>query len=93
MRLIRRLPKRGFTNPFRSTYQIVNVGDLKNWDKAVVVDVDTLKAKNMVRSVADPVKILGDGVIEHPLTVKVHAISKAAREKIEAAGGTVEVIG
>lgn len=93
MRLIRRLPKRGFTNKFTKTFQIVNVGDLKDWDTAVVVEADALKARHMIRNHTDPVKILGDGIVAQPLTVKVHAISGAAREKIETAGGTVEVIG
>lgn len=93
MRLIRRLPKRGFSNPARLVYQIVNVGDLTTWDNTIVIDCDSLKARNMIRKNTEPVKILGDGIIEQALTVKVDAISATARQKIETAGGTVEVLG
>lgn len=93
MRLIRRMPKRGFSNPARLVYQIVNVGDLTAWDKTIVIDCDSLKARQMIRTNSDPVKILGDGIIEQALTVRVNAISATARQKIETAGGTVEVLG
>lgn len=93
MRLIRRLPKRGFTNIFRKVYQVVNLSDLSTWDKDATVEPDTLKTKGLIRHNDKLVKILGDGTLEGPLTVKAHAFSASAKEKIEAAGGTVEVIG
>ncbi len=91
MRLMRRLPKRGFTNIFKKTYQVVNLEDLQDWDKEITIDPESLSAKHLIRKASDLVKILGDGEISQPVTVKVHAISAAARQKIEAAGGTVEV--
>ena len=91
MRLMRRLPKRGFTNIFKKTYQVVNLEDLQDWDKEITIDPESLLAKHLIRKASDLVKILGDGEISQPVTVKVHAISAAARQKIEAAGGTVEV--
>jgi large subunit ribosomal protein L15 len=93
MRLIRRLPKRGFTNPFKTAYQIVNVGDLAGWEKETPVDAETLKAKHLIRKSTEPVKILGNGSVDQSLTVRVHAVSASARQKIESAGGTVEVVG
>ena len=93
MRLIRRLPKRGFTNIFRKSYQVVNLTDLQDWDKETTVDPEALKSRRLVRHSDQPVKILGEGTIENPLTVKANAFSASAREKIESAGGTVEVIG
>ncbi len=92
MRLIRRLPKRGFTNIFRKSYQVVNLADLQNWDKDTVVEPEVLKNHRLVRHSDQPIKILGEGVIEAALIVKAHAFSVSAKEKIQAAGGTVEVI-
>jgi large subunit ribosomal protein L15 len=92
MRLMRRLPKRGFTNIFKKTYQVVNLEKLQDWDKDIPVDPKSLFAKNLIRKDSDPVKILGDGEISQPVTVKVHAVSMTARQKIEGAGGTVEVV-
>ncbi len=91
MRLMRRLPKRGFTNIFKKTYQVVNLDDLQDWDKEITIDPESLLAKHLIRKAGDLVKILGDGEISQPVTVKVHAVSAVARQKIEAAGGTVEV--
>ncbi len=91
--IIRRLPKRGFKNPFKVEYAVVNVEDLqKKFSANDVVDVSALREKGLVRSKTKPVKILGDGEINIPLVVKVHAISRSAREKIEKAGGKVELI-
>ncbi len=92
MRLIRRLPKRGFTNIFRKTYQIVNLRDLADWDEETVVDAGSLAEKHLVRKSTEPVKLLGVGEVDRPVKVSVHKISEAARLKIEAAGGSVEVI-
>ncbi len=92
MRLVRRLPKRGFTNLFRKTYQIVNLRDLEGWDEETVVNAESLAEKRLVRKAADPVKILGEGEVDRPVKVSVHKVSETARQKIEAAGGSVEVI-
>ena len=92
MRLMRRLPKRGFTNIFKKTYHVINLEDLADWDKEIPIEPASLLAKHMIRKDHNPVKILGNGEIGQPVTVKVHAISASARQKIEAAGGTVEVV-
>lgn len=93
MRLIRRLPKRGFTNIFRKTYQIVNLENLQGWDQATAVEPEALKTRRLIQHADRPIKVLGDGTLDNPLTVKAHAFSASAKEKIEAAGGTVEVLG
>ncbi len=92
MRLVRRLPKRGFTNLFRKTYQIVNLRDLEGWDEETVVNAESLAERRLVRKSTDPVKILGEGEVDRPVKVSVHKVSESARQKIEAAGGSVEVI-
>jgi large subunit ribosomal protein L15 len=92
MPLQRRLPKRGFRNPFRVEYAIVNLSDLEaRFDAQSVVDIDALVAKRMVRK-GRLVKVLGDGELKKALTVKAHAFSGIAKERIAAAGGQVEVI-
>jgi large subunit ribosomal protein L15 len=91
MPLIRRIPKRGFTNPNRIEYQPVNVRDLARFDGEV--GPEALSQAGLVGSAKRPVKVLGTGDIEKALTVTAHAFSNAARQKIEAAGGTVHVIG
>lgn len=91
MPLVRRVPKRGFTNPFRTDYAVINVGDLgAREDLEERVDPEILRAKGMVRRNKKPVKVLAKGEIDRPLTVAAHKFSRAAREKIEAAGGTCE---
>lgn len=92
MRLMRRLPKRGFTNLFRKTYQIVNLCDLEGWDENTVVDAKSLAERRLIRKSSAPVKILGEGEIGQAVKVNVDKVSEAARQKIEAAGGSVEVI-
>ena len=92
MPLIRRLPKRGFTNIFRKEVEIVNLGDLEAFENGSTVDVDALKALGKVRNNAKIVKVLGEGDLKVKLTVQAHRFSKSAREKIEAAGGKVEVL-
>ena len=92
MRLVRRLPKRGFTNIFRKTYQIVNLRDLEGWDEETVVDAGSLADRRLIRKATDPVKLLGEGEVDRPMKVSVHKVSETARSKIEAAGGSVEVI-
>lgn len=93
MPIQRRTPKRGFENPFRKEYAVVNVGALAEVFKAgATVDVAQLKDKGLVRALHDGVKVLGHGELKHALTVKAHTFSASAREKIEKAGGKVEVI-
>lgn len=87
MPLIRRVPKRGFTNIFRTEYAVVNLGDLADFEGEV--SPDTLAAAGMMRR-GRPLKVLGDGDVDRALSVKAHAFSASARAKIEAAGGTCE---
>jgi large subunit ribosomal protein L15 len=91
MPLYRRLPKRGFKNIFRKEYDIVNVDDLvKRFKAGDIVDLKALKERGLINK--GPVKLLGNGEINFPLTVKVHKSSKQARGKVEAAGGKVEAV-
>ncbi len=92
MPLQRRIPKRGFKNIFKKHFAIVNVKDLNRFSPGEVVDVQALKKSGLVKKVYDGVKILGDGELKVPLTVRVHHITESARQKIEAASGKVEVI-
>lgn len=92
--LIKRLPrKRGFTNPFRTEYTVVNVKNLNIFESGSEVTPETLVAAGVIKSVRSPVKILAEGELNHPLTVKANKFSAAARAKIEAAGGQVEEVG
>ncbi len=91
MPLQRRLPKRGFRNPFKKVYQIVHIRDLNFFKADEVVDVNALKMKGIIKSVKDGVKLLSDGEIDFPLIIKLDKVSKKAKEKIEKAGGRVEV--
>jgi large subunit ribosomal protein L15 len=88
MPLARRLPKRGFTNHSKITHQVVSLDHLARFDAGTVIDEETLRKSRLVKG-RGPVKILSDGEIGKALTVKV-AVSAKAREKIVAAGGTVE---
>ncbi|MHB8894789.1 MAG: 50S ribosomal protein L15 [Candidatus Geothermincolia bacterium] len=94
MPLYRRLPKLGgFTPRNRKIYAIVNVCDLEErFEKDAVVDPAALAASGLIKKERESVKILGDGELTMSLTVKAHAFTKSAREKIEAAGGKAEVI-
>lgn len=87
MPLIRRVPKRGFTNIFKKEVVIVNVRDLVDFEGEVTPE--TLAERGLVRG-GYPVKILGDGELTSALTVKAHHFSRSAREKIESAGGSCE---
>jgi large subunit ribosomal protein L15 len=92
MPLQRRVPKRGFTNIFRTVYEIVNVGDLARIE-ADDITPDVLAAHRLVDlGKGRRIKVLGDGAIERKVTVRAHAVSAGARTKIEAAGGTVELL-
>lgn len=92
MPLIRRIPKRGFTNKFKKAFQVVNVGDLNKFRKDAVISKVELLQENLVKDPKISVKILGDGEITKPLTIKANNFSKTAVEKIEKAGGKVEII-
>ena len=93
MPLQRRVPKRGFTNIFRTEYATVNVADLEaRFEDGAVVDVDAIVASGLLKKTLDGVKILGNGEITKKLDVKANAFSETAKAKIEAAGGKAEVI-
>jgi len=91
MPLQRRVPKRGFTNIFKKEFQIVNLSDLTKLE-AGDVTLETLLKAGLVRKPNVAVKVLGDGNVDKTYTVKLHAFSKSAIEKIEKAGGKAEVI-
>jgi large subunit ribosomal protein L15 len=90
MPIHRRLPKRGFKNLFKKTVVVVNVGDLARFDADATVDEAALRVKGLVKGRRDAVKLLANGDIDRPLTVKLNLVSAAARAKIEAAGGRIE---
>jgi large subunit ribosomal protein L15 len=91
--LVNRLPiKRGFRNINRVEYAVVNVADLNGFAPNTVIDPEFLAGAGLVRSADKPIKILGDGEIEQPLTVKANGFSRTAVVKIEAAGGKVELL-
>ena len=92
MPLARRLLKRGFHNLHRVTFQIVNVGALAALGDGAVVDAETLVSHGLVRKSGGGVKILAEGDAPKNLTVKVQRVSAGARQKIEAAGGSVELV-
>ena len=92
MPLYRRIPKRGFTNRNSKTIVGINVGALARRDKEAVVTVETLLESGVIKNPRDGVKILGNGELTKKLTVKVNAFSEGAKSKIEALGGTCEVI-
>ena len=93
MPLYRRLPKRGFNNRNRKEFVGINVSTLdKRFEDGAVVDVQALLDMKIIKNTLDGVKILGNGEINKKLTVKVNAYSEAAKQKIEAAGGTCEVL-
>lgn len=92
--LQRRLPRLpGFTNIFKKEYQLVNIRDLDRFKEKTEVTPEILYDNRLVRKKEVPVKILGDGEIKKPLTVKAHAFSKKASEQIKKAGGKAEIIG
>jgi large subunit ribosomal protein L15 len=92
--LIQRLPrKRGFVNIFGTEYSVVNIGQLNTFEAGTEVTPERLVAAGVVKSLRQPIKILAEGDINHPLVVKANKFSAAAKAKIEAAGGTVEEVG
>jgi large subunit ribosomal protein L15 len=92
MPMQRRLPKRGFKNPFRVTFQVVNLADLNCFNAGSEVTPEKLKAAGLATR-RMPVKVLGQGKLEHALTVRAHAFSRSAAEAIQKAGGKTEMLG
>ncbi len=90
--LVRRLPKRGFTNVFQKVYAEVKLNDLNRFAPGTVVTPELLMESGLVKKVNDGIKILGNGEVSHALTVQAHSFTKSAAAKIEEAGGKVEVI-
>ncbi len=90
MPLIRRIPKRGFNNAeFRTSYSIVNVGDLEQFDAGASVDESLLREKKVIRGISDGLKVLANGELTRKIAITANKVSAAAREKIEKAGGSV----
>ena len=92
MPLQRRLPKRGFRSPFKKEFSIIHLKDLNQFPKDSVVEPGLLCQSGLVKK-NEFIKLLSDGELQHPLTIRVHRASKAALKKVEAASGRVEVIG
>jgi large subunit ribosomal protein L15 len=91
MPLQRRVPKRGFTNIFQKNIVIVNVGVLEKLEETMITP-DMLVSEGIIKDIKDGVKILGNGDITRAITVKAHAFSASAKEKIEKAKGTIELL-
>jgi large subunit ribosomal protein L15 len=89
MPLSRRLPKIGFKNPMRRIIATVNIDQLKRFPEGSVIDRDVLLAVGLVKRKSDGIKVLGNGAISYPISLKVDMVSRGARQKIEAAGGTI----
>jgi len=92
MPLHRRIPKRGFHNPFGVSYSVVNLEELNVFPAGETVTPELLRAHGFIRRATDPIKVLGDGELKNKLTIHAHAFSAAAKEKITKAGGTFEVV-
>jgi len=92
MPLHRRLPKRGFNNIFRKEYAAINLEKLAGFEAGAQVTPEVLKERGLIKSIRDGVKILGVGELSYALTVRAHKFSKSAAEKIQKAGGAIEVI-
>ena len=89
--LYRRIPKRGFNNIFSTEYATVNVSDLERFEDGIVVNMELLVKEGMVRKELAGLKVLGNGTLTKKLTVEAKKFSNAAKEKIEAVGGKIEV--
>ena len=92
MPLHRRMPKRGFHNPFGVTYSVVNLAELNVFPAGETVTPELLRAHGFIRRATDPIKVLGDGELTTKLTIHAQAFSASAKEKITKAGGTFEVV-
>jgi large subunit ribosomal protein L15 len=91
--LIQRLPrKRGFTNIFKTEYSLVNISDLSRFEANAEIMPETLYKAGLIKSLRKPVKVLGNGEIDRPLSIKASKFSTSAKTKIEAAGGKTEAI-
>lgn len=90
--MIRRIPKRGFTAPFKNVYQIVNVGSLNRFENSAVIGPAELKKAGLIGSISEPIKILGDGKLAKTVTVKAHKISENAKKVLAAAGAKIELL-
>ncbi len=90
--LYKRIPKRGFTNFARREYAVVNLEQLNKFEDGVTVTPELLKQSGLLKKSLDGVKVLGNGKLEKKLTVKCHKVSQSAKEAIEKAGGSVEVL-
>ena len=91
MPLHRRLPKRGFTSKFRQRIDVINVRDLARFDTGDVVDAAALIRSGLVKGRGHGIKLLANGEISRPVTIRLNRVSESARRKIEAAGGTIEM--
>jgi large subunit ribosomal protein L15 len=92
MPLFRRIPKRGFNNPFKKKYTIMNVKDFENFDTGTRVDLQKLKDSRLIRSTKYDLKVLGEGKLTKSLTIVAHKFSETAITKIKEAGGEVETL-
>lgn len=92
MPLHRRLPKRGFTNIFKKHYALVNLRDLEGFGADEKITPERLVERGVIRRLRDGLKVLAEGEVRTPLHISAHFFSKAAREKIQKAGGTAQVI-
>jgi large subunit ribosomal protein L15 len=92
MPLQRRLPKRGFTNIFKKTYALVNVGALNAFEAGSTIDAQVLAAAGLIRKETLPVKLLAKGELSRALTIKVHAASEKAAQVVKEAGGSLELM-
>ncbi|MFA5181354.1 MAG: 50S ribosomal protein L15 [Syntrophales bacterium] len=89
MPMARRLPKRGFRNPFRKEMITVNLVQLNDFPENSIIDAEALIQKGLIKKRGDGIKLLGQGDIQHALSIKLDALSKGAKAKIEAAGGSI----
>lgn len=92
MPLQRRLPKRGFHNPFRVEYQVISLAQLNKYEDNDVVNLTTLTDRGMIKGSSQPVKLLANGELERKLEIEVHGISKSAQAQVEKMGGTVQLL-
>ncbi len=92
MPLHRRLPKRGFTNIFKKKIAIINISDLSRFASGSVIDEVALAGLGLIKGKKDGIKLLGQGEINMPLTIRINCVSKSASEKIIAAGGAIEAV-
>lgn len=92
MPLSRRLPKRGFRNPFRKEIVTINIEQLNKFSKGSVIDKEVLVSAGLVKGKSDGIKVLGKGNIDYPISLKVDMISRGARGKIKAAGGSITLV-